>query len=346
MNISSDIVIQISQFVFGIAVLIILHELGHFFAGLLFKVEIEEFGIGFPPRMLKLFKIKNILFSLNWLPLGGFVRFKGENDPDVPGGLASAKPLVRLAVLSAGPLTNILAGIILASVVFFNVGEPILDQVQILAISPDSPAEAAGLQVGDLILSVDQENVGGIEDLHNMIYARLGQSIDLVYEREEYIGNVSLIPRDPPPPEDGAVGILMGYPTQPTTWYRAIPFGVTAAYNYTRSVLALPMRLIRGEASPEEGRILGYKGMFDIYQELESPLWFFMIITLSLGLFNLLPIPALDGGRILFTLPELLLRKRVPAKYENMIHLLGFAMLLFLLIYFNIQDFVNPIDLP
>ncbi|MGB9639805.1 MAG: site-2 protease family protein, partial [Anaerolineales bacterium] len=105
---------QLLTFIGGIALLIILHEFGHFLAAKLLKVDVEEFGIGFPPRILKLFTAGGTEFTLNWIPLGGFVRIKGENDPDVPGGLAAANPWIRFAVISAGPITNILIGIILS----------------------------------------------------------------------------------------------------------------------------------------------------------------------------------------------------------------------------------------
>jgi regulator of sigma E protease len=159
------------------------------------------------------------------------------------------------------------------------------------------------------------------------------------------VAEVTLTPRNPPP-EDGAIGIVMGYPTQPTTWARAIPTGIAASYEYGKNVLLLPVRMLQGQVSPEEGRPVGYKGMFDIYQQIQEPLWFFMVISMSLGIFNLFPIPALDGGRILFTLPEIVLRRRIPPKYENAIHLVGFTMLLLLLIYINLQDFLNPVQLP
>ena len=138
----------------------------------------------------------------------------------------------------------------------------------------------------------------------------------------------------------------MGHPTQPTTLTRAIPNGITFTYQYSQNVLSLPVRLAQGEASPEQERPVGFKGMFDVFQWIQSPLYFFMAISISLGIFNLLPIPALDGGRILFTLPEILLRRRVPPQYENMIHFVGFTMLIILLIYINLQDFINPIQLP
>ena len=86
--------------------------------------------------------------------------------------------------------------------------------------------------------------------------------------------------------------------------------------------------------------------MYDIYQQLASPLSFFMVISISLGVMNLLPIPALDGGRIALTLPEIIIRRRIPPEYENMIHFVGFALLILLLIYINVQDFLNPIQLP
>jgi len=344
MNISSDFVVQLLQFIGGLAILIFIHELGHFVAARLVRVEVEEFGIGFPPRMTRLFVAGGTMFSLNWLPLGGFVRLKGENDPAEPGGFAAASPYSRLVVLFAGPLMNISLGIVLAIILFYNLGEPILNQVVIQGISADSPAEAAGLQAGDLLLEVNQTPVQSTEDLQTMILANLGTPTELTYQRGDQIQTVTLVPRDPPP-EDGAIGILMGNPSRPTTWMKAVPNGFTLAYQYTRAVLALPVRALRGETTAEE-RPLGYKGMFDIYQQIRNPLWFFMVISMSLGIFNLFPIPALDGGRILFTLPEILLRRRVPPQYENVIHMVGFVVLIFLLIYINVQDFLNPIEFP
>lgn len=345
MGISQDFVVQLLQFIGGLAVLIFVHELGHFLAARLLGVDVEEFGIGFPPRALRLFSAGGTLFTLNWLPLGGFVRLKGENDPSVPGGFASANPYKRLAVLFAGPFMNIAVGVILSTILFYNFGEPIPDQVQILSISENSPAEDAGLQTGDFLVEVNSRPVESIEDLHDEIYSNLGEDIQLTYQRDGTLNTITLVPRDPPP-SDGAVGILMGNPTRPTTWTRAIPNGIRVTYEYTRSLLALPVRMIRGEVSPEEGRPLGYKGMFDVYQQIQDPLWFFMVISMSLGIFNLFPIPALDGGRILFTLPEILLRRRVPPEYENLVHLIGFTVLLILLIYINVQDFINPVILP
>lgn len=337
---------QIFQFIIGIAILIIVHELGHFFAARLFKVEVEEFGIGFPPRAVKLFEAGGTEFTLNWIPLGGFVRPKGENDPTVPGGLAAASPWVRLAVLFAGPTMNLLAGVVLAIIFFYNLGEPILNRVLIQDTIAGTPAEAAGLQSGDLILEVNGEPIDSSQELQQLISANQGRETELLIERDGQTLTVMLTPQTDPESNRGVIGIYMGHPTQPVTLGQAITRGAVGAYEQARGILLLPVRLLAGQASPEEGRVVGFKGMFDIYQQIPSAAYFFMAISISLGVLNLMPLPALDGGRILLTLPEILLRRRVPANLENLIHLVGFALLLGLMIYINIQDFVNPLQLP
>ena len=142
------------------------------------------------------------------------------------------------------------------------------------------------------------------------------------------------------------MGVGLDNPTRPIGLFTSLDRGVNATYEMMRSILLLPVRLLKGQADPQEGRLVGYKGMYDIYQRIQNPLWFFMMISISLGIMNLLPIPAVDGGRILLTLPEILVHRRVPAQYENMIHMVGLVALLILLIYINLQDFLNPLQLP
>jgi regulator of sigma E protease len=350
--------IEILQFVGALAALIIIHELGHFFAARLLGVEVEEFGLGFPPRLLTLFTAGGTRFSLNLIPLGGFVRPKGENDPDVPGGLAASSPWVRLAVLSAGPLANLAVGVILYALIFTRIGMPITDQVRIVQVEPDSPAQQAGLLAGDLIVRVNEVEVDSMQALQAEISESVEQSTVLVYQRDGQTHETTLVPRSDPPPDQGAIGIVMGNPTRDISILAAIPMGIQAVGDHASQLLAFPVRMIRGETAPEQGRLVGLKGMFDIYQEVRQDeptatvpagvtvMSFFAAITISLGIFNLLPIPALDGGRIMFVLPEILLRRRVPARYENVIHLVSFALLLMLLLYVNLQDFINPISIP
>ena len=348
----------IAQFVGALAALIIIHELGHFFASRLLGVEVEEFGLGFPPRILTLFTAGGTRFSLNLIPLGGFVRPKGENDPSVPGGLAAASPWVRLAVLSAGPLANLAVGVILYALIFTRVGMPITNQVLVVEVAENSPAQQAGLLPGDLIVRVNEVEVDSMQALQSEISANLEKPTELAYQRDGQVHETTLVPRSSPPPNQGAIGIVMGNPTQAISIAAAIPLGIQAVGDHASQLLAFPVRMLRGETSPEEGRLVGLKGMFDIYQEVRQDeptaavpagvtvMSFFAAITISLGVLNLLPIPALDGGRIMFVLPEILLRRRIPPQYENVINIVSFALLLMLLLYVNLQDFINPISIP
>jgi len=336
---------QLLTFIFGIAALIIVHEFGHFIAARLLKVEVEEFGIGFPPRIVKLFEFKGTAYTLNWIPLGGFVRPKGENDPNIPGGLAAASPWVRLTVFFAGPAMNLLAGALLGMMLFYSIGEPVQDIVLVSYVAQQSPADMAGLQIRDQFLTVNGQKIDNSNSLIEITNQNLGQIMEISLEREGEIITLALTPRITPPEGQGPMGVGLENPRQSISLITAFGRGIETAGDYFRSLFQLPMRIIQGEATPQEGRFVGYKGMYDIYTHLQSPLWFFMIISFSLGIVNLIPIPALDGGRIFLILPEILIRRRIPARYENIIHLVGFAILLILLLYINLQDFINPINL-
>lgn len=355
-----DTLFPIIQFIGAVALLILVHELGHFVAAKLVGIKVQEFGIGFPPRMLRLFHAWDTDFTLNWIPLGGFVRPAGETEEEVAEGLAAASPWARITMLAAGPGMNLLTSLVLFAIIFLQLGRPDLSSVVIQDISPGSPAAAAGLQVGDIVLAINQQEVESTQGLRELIYANLGEDIQLTYSRDEDVRTTSLVPRDPPPPE-GAIGIAMGNPTTPIAAGEALWFGGEAVVEQINALISLPSRVFAGEVGADEGRLVGYKGMYDIYTEVReadsnpqgtglpsgiNTLAFFASISVSLALLNLLPIPALDGGRILFTLPEILIGKRIPPAYENMINLLGLALLFLIVIYVNVLDFINPIVLP
>ncbi|UCE00264.1 MAG: site-2 protease family protein [Chloroflexota bacterium] len=354
----TNVLMQILELAVGIAALIIIHEFGHFAAARLFKIPVEEFGLGFPPRVATLFTAGGTKFTLNLLPIGGFVRPKGENDPSIPDGLAAANPWKRLGVLVAGPLMNLLVGVLLYAMIINRIGTPIPDQVQVVEVAPNSPAAQAGLLPDDMILWVNETKIDGTESIQSAIYSNLGKEIEITFSRDGQSNTVTLIPRANPPEGEGAIGIVMSHPTQPVSVIAALPAGVSAVYQHGETLLTFPVKIIRGEMDPSEGRLLGFKGMFDVYQAVQETevqqsipagvnvLGFFATLTISFGVLNLLPIPALDGGRIMFTLPEIILGRRVPPKYENAIHLVSLALLLMLLLFVNLQDFINPISLP
>ena len=350
------------------AAVVLIHEFGHFVAARLLRVDVEEFGIGLPPRALTLFNWKGTDFTLNWLPLGGFVRPKGENDPSVEGGLAASSPWVRLGVLFAGPVMNLLAAVLVNSILIAQVGVPDMSRVMLYEISPKSPAEQAGLQANDMVLAIDGVQITGDEQFRSLIQSHLDQPIQLTVQRGDQTLELTATPLSSRTAEQGALGILPGPPmVQAESFFQAIPFGTTYTYSQIRQILSLPAMMIRGNLSPEEGRFIGLKGIYDLFGQAVSrdvqtreqaaaapsqaapvepsnfTLQIIASLTLTLGIFNLLPFPALDGGRIIFVLPELILRKRVPPEFENLVHAVGFALLLLLMFYINAMDFINPV---
>src|SRR5512138_3190669 len=162
--------LNILIFVLVFGGMVIVHELGHFIAARLVKVEVEEFGIGLPtPGAITLFTWQGTRFTLNWLPLGGFVRPKGENDPNIPGGLAAASPWKRLIVLFAGPLMNLLAAVLIYTLIFSRVGVPDTTKVLIASVTPGSPAAAAGFQDGDIFVSGNGKSINSYDTLRAII---------------------------------------------------------------------------------------------------------------------------------------------------------------------------------
>jgi regulator of sigma E protease len=357
-------------FVGVFAAVVLIHEFGHFLAARLFKVDVEEFGIGLPPRIMQLFKWKGTDFTLNWLPLGGFVRPKGENDPNIEGGLAASSPWVRLGVLFAGPLMNLLAGVLVNSIIFAQMGVPDMTRVMLYEVTPDSPAAQAGLQANDFVLAVDGQQVTSDDQFRSLIQANLDQPMQITVKRGDETLDVTATPLSSRSADQGALGILPGPPmVKANSFFQAIPYGGMYTYAQIRQIVALPVMLIRNQLSPEEGRFIGLKGIYDLFGQAVSrdvqsreavpptstqtapveptnfTLQIIASLTLTLGIFNLLPFPALDGGRIIFVLPELILRRRVPPEFENVVHAVGFALLLAFMLYINAMDFINPIQI-
>jgi len=342
-------------FLVVISTLIIGHELGHFIAAKLIGVKVLEFGIGFPPRLLTLFEAGGTRYTINLLPLGGFVLPAGENDPTVPNGLAASKKWKRAFVLFAGPLANIL----IAFVIFltaYRFAAPDFERVMISAIQPNTPAEAAGFQEGDIVLRVESSPVDGFESINSIIRDNLGSTVEVEVLRDGETRLLQLIPRVDFPEGQGPMGVILGYPIRRVSWVEAGELSVNSISYQVTALIQLPGRLIRGEAAPEEARMSGFKGIHDMLawanevdRSAETPFFTLNlvgIISVGLALANLLPLPALDGGRLLFIFIELLIGRRVPQRFENMVHAIGFVLVMAIVIYFNIQDFINPIELP
>lgn len=359
--VQTNLIVSIVQFIIVLGFLLVCHEMGHFLMARLFKVEIEEFGIGIPPRIIGK-KIGGVIFSLNAIPFGAFVRPKGENDPSVEGGLAAASPWVRLGVLFGGPIMNLLVGFIVFVILFARIGTPDTKTVEIMDIAPSSPAEIAGMKPGDTVISVNGVKITSTEQIQTIIQGNAGKAVTIELLRNDSPVTISVTPRTTPPEGEGPVGFVMGNPFTPIPWYEAVPTAGGALIEQGKQLILLPVRLLQGSLTSSQARVVGPKGIFDIYQTAKSNdlkaesspisfpavnvLSFLGTISVALGLTNLFPIPALDGGRILFIIPELLFRKRVPAKYENLVHSIGMLTLLVFMVFITIQDFIHPITVP
>lgn len=322
-------------------------------------------------------------FTINWLPLGGFVRPKGENDPTIEGGLAAASPWKRLAVLVAGPAMNLIAAVIIFSLII-NISGGIMTvsadttsgPVLITNVMKGSPAQQAGMQIGDMLVSAAGQPINGSDDIRNIVTANVDKPIAFVVQRNGQPVTLNITPKYDAAEARPLIGIeyCAGCAFKPIT---SVGENLQTSLRYTGvqiyQLITLPVRMIRGTLPAEQGRVIGLKGIYDIMKQsvqndvqasqqssssaggaaaanpYDRPVQTLLLIaalSISLGVFNLFPFPALDGGRIIFVLPELLIRRRVPAKFENLVHALGMTILLLFMLYVNIMDFVRPVSLP
>ena len=369
-------------FILAFSGMVIIHEFGHFIVARWCGIEVEEFGVGLPtPGAITLFRWKGTRFTLNWLPLGGFVRPKGENDPTIAGGLAAASPWKRLAVLFAGPAMNLITAVVIFSLIISISGGIITTQpegsansrVMLTNILPNGPAKQAGLQVGDILISGAGQLIKNSDDIHNVVVANVDKPVLFVVERAGKQIEVTVTPEFNQAEQRPMIGIEFcgGCAFKPIT---SLGENILTSLRYTGNqiyaLVTLPVKLLRGTIAPDQGRLVGLKGIYDIMKQsvqndvdasqapvstASSPtpynrpvqtLFLIAALSISLGVFNLFPIPALDGGRIIFVLPEIIIRRRVPAQFENLVHGLGMTVLLLFMIYVNVMDFINPVAIP
>lgn len=342
--------------------IVLIHELGHFIAAIKLGVRVEEFGIGLPPRALTLFERNGTIYSLNWLPLGGFVRPAGEDDPTVPGGLASASKRVRFIVLVAGATANFLLAFLLFSFAFSFIGEPIY-AVALGEITPGLPADQAGLQKNDIILLVEGQEVNNnTAVLVEAVQKSVGQPLELTIERA---GTTQTIVVTPVAAGEGAeatigrIGVSLGstatgenirYPI-----FTAMQKSVEKIVQVIVLTLRVPVMIFQGQMSVDEAGFVGPINIARISSQAaqtsaETGNWFpflswVALVNVALGFTNLLPIPALDGGRILFVLIEALRGRRISPEREATVHMIAMIFLLCLMVLIFVNDILNPITL-
>ena len=343
-----------------ISLLILAHEFGHFFSALFFKIKVEEFGFGFPPKIFSRMH-GGIRYSINWLPFGGFVKIFGEQGEGEghTDSFISRAPWQRFIVLFAGIAMNFfLAWIFFSTSAYLGVPQiaEVGDStpVSIVEIAGESPAEQAGLRFGDAILELRRN--GGLnirvqteKDVQDFLQAYRGEEITIIIRRNGDVLEKSLTPRANPPPGQGAIGIAMDrVKTVSVAWYRAPVEGFYSLIDTTvLTVQGFGMMIkelaVRHQAPPG---IAGPVGIFLVAQDTRSLgftyfLRFIGILSVNLAILNFLPIPALDGGRIFFLLIEKIRGKRISGHTEAMAHMVGFFVLITLMVLVTYHDIVK-----
>jgi regulator of sigma E protease len=329
-----------------LSVLIIVHELGHFFAAKATGVPVEEFGVGFPPRLYGK-KWRDTIYSINWIPFGGFNKITGEIDPSVPKGLAGRGYGVRLLVLAGGIIMNLLLPVMLLSVAYMVPHNIVDGQVVIKEVAPGSPAEMAGIKVGDTIVSVNDQLVKSLGDLARNVQLHLGAEMEVtVTHADATTETVKLVPRWRPPADQGAVGTTSGtinavIVSESLPFWRAIPTGARECIEtlvlYKNGIIGMIIGTVPFVPAGPVGivQVTGEVAHSGVSPVLELAAF----ISIAIAITQIIPFPALDGGRIIFVVLEWVRRgKRVSTRIEGIVHSIGFMVLLALLVLITYQD--------
>jgi len=340
--------------------LIILHEFAHFLAAKKSGVLVEEFGIGYPPRIFGK-KIGNTLYSLNLLPFGAFVRLEGEIGEK---GFSSQPLFKRMIIVLAGVISFWLIACIIF-IFLFKLGMPraISDdeisnnpKVYIMEISKNSPAEISGLQIGDIIKEFKFQNerwkIEKVKDLQELTQKYKGEKVVLIIERGKETFEVELVPRVSPPAGEGPIGIsLVRAEIKQYPFLTAILEGIKTTYNLTLAIIKGYISLVYNllKKTPIEVELAGPVGIFHVmYQTSKMGMIYFFnllgVISVYLAVFNSLPIPALDGGKCLFLMIEAIRKKPISPKTEGKITAFFFGLLLILAILVTIKDITKIIQ--
>lgn len=380
-------------FLLILSVLVLIHEAGHFFAAKKFGIKVEEFGYGLPPRAWGK-KIGETIYSINWLPIGGFVKLFGEDDAGA-GRVSTkketraknsvdesrafyARPVwQRAVVVVAGVVMNTLLAFVIFQAFlglsnykteipllagdyrFIGANQTIKEDIYINEIAKNSPAEKAGIKPYEKVVSINGKDITSVDSFTKEIQQNKGREISLGWQNTETgeKKNATIVPRANPPKGQGALGISFAPITTAVLHYETpvqkVFAGVSHTINTTLYSLDILGKLVvrsfaERTAAPIGGAVAGPVGVFKVVQicgENLDPKQQVMcylniagLLSASLALFNVLPIPALDGGRLFFILIEGITKRKVNPKYEAMAHTIGMAVLLTLILLITFKD--------
>ncbi|GAC1329381.1 MAG: M50 family metallopeptidase [Chloroflexota bacterium] len=329
-----------------LSLLVMAHELGHFSCAKLMGVRVDEFGLGFPPRV-KGWKRGGTIYSINALPLGGFVKMLGENgEHDGPNSFGSKAAWQRFVILIAGPIMNIVLAL---AIFFFSFLHGVPTQMPVVTqVAAHSPAAVAGLHSGDRVVAVGSTSIRYGDDLRSAVTRRAGYRVTLLLRRHGHLLRVVVVPRAHPPPNQGALGIRLADVTDVA--YSPQESASRSWDILAMMVTAVPQAIAHSFTSSSNSGVQGPIGIAHITTRVvaqeprEGPsalLTLTALLSANLGVLNLLPIPALDGGRIAFVLLSALRRRNLDPQIEGAIHAAGMALLLLLIVVISYNDIVR-----
>ncbi len=359
-------ILTIIVVIFILGILIFAHELGHFVAAKKSGVKVEEFGFGFPPKIIS-FKRKETVYSLNLIPIGGFVKIYGEEREEKESKSKFAfynRPTwQRAIILLAGVFMNLVVAAIFFAIVH-SIGVPTIIeagqeknarniQIQIVDIAKNSPAELSGIKIGDSVQELSYKNelvtVREIEDVQKFTAMHIGEEVQIRIKRGEEFISLNIIPRPNPPAGEGAMGIamaktgLISYP-----WYRSIWLGIKTTWEMIVTMLGLFYLLVKTLIIKGQmiGDVAGPVGIYTMTTQMVKLGWVYVlqftaILSINLAIINALPFPALDGGRLLFLLIEKIRGKPLKFKTEKMANAIGFSILIILMIIVTFRDIIK-----
>ncbi len=337
--------------IFGVVVLS--HEFGHFLLAKMNGIHVVEFAIGMGPTLFSFTK-KETKYAIKLLPIGGACMFEGEDGLETENGggegsFLKAGVWARIATVVAGPIFNFILAFIVAVIV---VSMSVTDLTVLSAVSEGSPAEAAGLREGDRIVSLNGERTCLFRDIYLITLLNKGTPIKVVYEREGEKFETELMPVYSEADEKYVMGVIGGVYEKPEglavfrdAWYE-IRYSVRATYKslgllltgqFSRKDVAGPV----GIAVNVVGKTYEETKEYGVQTVVLNMLNIIMLLSVNLGILNLLPIPALDGGRLVFLLLEVIRKKPIPPEKEGIVHFVGLVFFMVLMVVVLFNDLVN-----
>lgn len=325
--------------IIGFGIMVLLHELGHFLVAKKFGVLVHEFSIGMGPKIYSFGKGETT-YSLRVLPIGGFVRLEGEGETeetDNPRSFANLAPIKRIAILIAGATMNILLGWLIFTIINLNFGVSTGTITQIA----DEYKQQTVLQAGDTILKMDNKTIHNFDDVAAFMRDADGSDIDIVVKRDGEKKSVTVTPFN----VDESYKLGAVFSLEKTGILKSAEYAIYDSINIAGAVIDAVFDLLRGKQSLDtlSGPVEIVSVVGDVTKNhnqytIINILILFAMITVNLGIFNLLPFPALDGGSIVFALYELITRKKVKQEIVGYVSFIGFALLMLLAVYVTIGD--------